>query len=181
MSLSDETNLTGRTANLKNDADQVISDTRILPLMEALGKVFFVGSYSLNLLYRPDIDLYIQSEDCSRNQAVELTKSLLDSNEFQTIGFADCTTHKRDDYAVLGFYWELIYFSPKYKWKFDIWYTSEKVIDAITTTNKIAEKLKINPEARQQILQLKEKYYDGVKYRDGLNGRKIYEQVLGPL
>jgi len=35
-------------------------------------------------------------------------------------------------------------------------------IKAIEVVKRIAEKLKENPEARQQILQLKNKYFDGV-------------------
>jgi len=51
-------------------------------------------------------------------------------------------------------------------------------IKTIGETKRIADKLHDNPQARQQILQLKEKYYDGVKYSNGMNGLKIYEQVL---
>lgn len=167
-----------RSEGLKKDADSVIKRLRIKELLGELGKVTFVGSYALELLYRPDIDIFVQSGDCSREKAVELTKVFLDSDFFQTVGFADWSLQQPPN-GVSGFYWELIHYSDKYQWKFDIWYTNIKDVKPIEVTKRVADKLKDNPQARQQILQLKEKYYDGVKYRGGMNGIKIYEQVLG--
>ncbi len=167
-----------KSENLKIDADQVIAQSKIKELLGRLGLVTFVGSYALDLLYRPDIDIFVQSSKCFRQKAVELTKVFLDSDFFQTVGFADWSI-KQPPNGVTGFYWELIHFSDKYQWKFDVWYTAIEDIKTIEVTKRIAEKLKEKPEARQQILQLKDKYFDGIKYRDGMNGIKIYEQVLG--
>lgn len=33
-------------------------------------------------------------------------------------------------------------------------------------------------EARVEILRLKQKYFDGTKYKNGLTGKDIYEKVL---
>ena len=63
-----------RSEDLKKDADSVIKQSKIKELFGELGKVTFVGSYVLDLLYRPDIDIFVQSSDCSRKKAVELTK-----------------------------------------------------------------------------------------------------------
>lgn len=167
-----------KSEDLKKDADLVIARTKINELLSKLGKVTFVGSYALNLLYRPDIDIFVQSSDCSRKKAVELTKVFLDSDFFQTVGFADWSKRTPPN-GVTGFYWELIHYSDKYQWKFDIWYTAIEDIRSIDVTRRIIERLQNNPNARQQILQLKDKYFDGVKYRDDMNGNKIYEQVLG--
>lgn len=41
--------------------------------------------------------------------------------------------------------------------------------------------LRQNPEYKKKILMLKEELYDGIKYINGMNGFKIYEQVLGEL
>jgi hypothetical protein len=169
-----------KSKDLKKDADLVISKLKIKEILKKLGKVTFVGSYALDLLFRPDIDIYVQSRDCSRKKAVNITKILLDSDLFQTVGFADWSNQPSPS-GERDFYWELINFSHKYQWKFDVWYTRYEDIKTIWITEKIINKLKNNPNARLQILQLKDKYYDGVKYRNGMNGIKIYEQVLGKI
>lgn len=167
-----------KSEDLKKNAELVIGRTKINELLGKLGKVTFVGSYALDLLYRPDIDIFVQNKDCSRDKAVEITKVFLDSGFFQTVGFADWSEQQPPN-GVTGFYWELIYYGDRYQWKFDIWYTAIEDIKTIDVTRRIIEKLQNNPNARQQILQLKDKYFDGVKYRDNMNGTKIYEQVLG--
>ncbi len=43
------------------------------------------------------------------------------------------------------------------------------------------DKGKDNPDARGKILQLKDELFDGAKYKDNMNGFKIYEKVLGEI
>ena len=54
-------------------------------------------------------------------------------------------------------------------------------IITIEKTKKILIKLQQNPEAREQILKIKQNLYDGNTYRNNMNGFKIYEQVLGKI
>jgi len=169
-----------KSEDLKKDADLIIRKTRIKDILKKLGKVIFVGSYALNLLYRPDIDIFIQSKNCLRKRAIKITKVFLDSGLFQTVGFADWTKRQPPN-GPSGFYWELIHYSSKYKWKFDVWYTSVKNIETIEIVPRILKKLKNNPDAQRQILRLKGKYFDGIKYYNDINSREIYEQVLGKI
>lgn len=165
---------------LQKDADRVIEKSKVVQILEKIGRVEFVGSYALNLLYRPDIDLFVVSSDCSRSTAVSTTKEFLDSNLFQTVGFANCTDYTCAN-GLPGYYWELIFEFSSRRWKFDVWYTAETDIRTIKKTQIIKAKLEKNSEARSKILQLKDGYFDGEKYRDGMNGFKIYESVLGKL
>lgn len=171
-------NISKKSEDLKKDADRVIDQLKIKESLGQLGVVTFVGSYALDLLYRPDVDIFVQCHDPSRRMAVELTKRFLDSEFFQTVGFADWSVRKAPN-GINGYYWELIHLSDKFQWKFDIWYTAIENQKTIEVTKRIAKLLAKMPEARQQILQQKYKYFDGVKYRDGMNGMKIYEAVLG--
>ena len=104
----------------------------------------------------------------------------MDSSSFQTVGFADWTKEKAPN-SLPGFYWELVVYKNGRRWKFDVWYTSEQKIMTIDKTKKILSKLKDNPDARGKILQLKNKLFDGVSYKDNMNGFKIYERVLGKI
>src|SRR3989344_7232413 len=125
-----------KSEDLKKDADSVVEKSKVKELLAKLGMTTFVGSYALDLLYRPDIDIFVQSSDCSREKAVELTKIFLDSDFFQTVGFADWTKQQPLN-NVSGFYWELIHYSAKYKWKFDIWYTVIEDIKTVGVTKRI--------------------------------------------
>lgn len=172
--------VTQKSQYLQQSANVVVQKTKIVEQLQSIGKIEFVGSYATQLLFRPDIDLFVISETCSQDSAIDMTKKLVDSRVFQTVGFANCHDYKCAN-GLDGYYWELIYELDGIRWKFDVWYTAEKDIKTIRNTKKIMTRLHANPTAREKILVLKEKYSDGHTYRDGMNGFKIYTQVLGEL
>jgi len=173
-------NLLTNAQQLQQEADQVIQLTDVEKTFAALGKITYVGSYVLQLLYRRDIDFFVQDNECSYDKAKKTTLQLINSGLFQTVGFADWTEQKPPN-NLKGFYWELIYYLNGQKWKFDVWYTKEQNIKSIEKTHKILKKLEEQPEAREKILQLKQQHSDGFVYTDGYYGFKIYEQVLGKI
>ena len=167
-----------RADELRVEADTVFKKSEVQAILGKIGKIYFVGSYALNLLFRRDMDLFVVSDDCSMETATETTKKFLDSQLFQTVGFANGVDYDLPN-QLKGYYWELVFYEDGNRWKFDIWYTAEKNIKTIEKTQKIADKLAQKPEARGQILKLKEELYDGVTYKGSMNGFKIYEKVLG--
>jgi len=169
-----------KSQNLQKSAEEIVRKTDIVKMLSTLGKVDFVGSYALKLLYRPDIDVFVTSQNCSKTRAIKLTKEFLDKDIFQTIGFANGHDFKLPN-NLDGYYWELIYIVDGIKWKFDVWYTAVTDIKSIRNTKVVQAKLKENPSATQKILELKHKLYNGVTYREGMNGFKIYEKILGKI
>lgn len=161
---------------LKIEADNIITECDVVGTLSGLGKINFVGSYALNLLHRNDIDIIVTSDICSRDLAISATQIFLENNKYQTVGFADYVNYNTP--YLQGYYWELIVVNGGVKWKFDVWYTAEKKIKTIEVTQMILDKLTINKDARRKILELKQKYFDGEKYSDDMNGIKIYEKVL---
>lgn len=165
---------------LQKEADEVINQCRLLSVLDTIGKVKFVGSYALNLMYRPDIDIFCLNTMCSKEVALSTTKQFLDSNMFQTVGFANCNDYQCNN-GPTGYYWELIYEYNQRKWKFDIWYTTESNYPTLKKTAVLKSKLKENSEARGKILQLKDQYFIEGKYTNEMNGYKIYEEILGKI
>ncbi|MBI2309605.1 hypothetical protein HYU89_01785 [Candidatus Collierbacteria bacterium] len=131
-------------------------------------------------MYRTDIDIFVTSNDCSKDLAISTTKEFLDSGLFQTVGFANHMDYKAPN-GLSGYYWELIVVKGSRKWKFDVWYTAEEKIRTIENTKKILAKLSVNKAARGKILKLKNSFFNGEKYIDDMNGFKIYEEVLGKI
>jgi hypothetical protein len=175
----DDNKLIKHSALLHKEADTVIVKVDFVKLFSQLGTISFVGSYVLDLMYRRDIDVFVQSTVCTRSRADLITNELVKSNLLQTIGYADWTEQKAPN-GLYGFYWQLIYYLKGHKWKFDVWYTNE-VVRTIPICNEIKERLTQVSDAKLKILRLKDKFYDGETYRDGMSGFKIYESVIGTL
>jgi hypothetical protein len=169
--------LTQTADDLKKEAEILLKETSIVPIFSSLGKVNFVGSYQLNTMYRPDIDLIVIAEKPKRQKAVEITSKLLKSNNFQTVGFADCFNFKKKN-TPKGFYWELVV--PRFgkNWKFDVWYTTADEDYSIEPTKRFEQLLKEKPPARETILKVKQTFFNGTKYRHGITGPQIYTAVL---
>jgi hypothetical protein len=172
--------LINHSDELKREADLIVAESNVVDILSKLGKVNFVGSYTFNLLYRQDIDIIVTSNNCSKDLAINTTKKFLDDGLFQTIGFANNIDYEAPN-GLLGYYWELIFIKEGRKWKFDVWYTAEQKVKTIENTQKILTKLSDIKNAREKILELKHKFYNGEKYSNDMNGFKIYEQVLGEI
>jgi hypothetical protein len=149
----------------------------VVSLFSQVGHIHTVGSYRLNVMYRPDIDLIVATEAPTREQATRLTKLLLDQREFQSVGFADYVSYRKPS-VTKGFYWELITPYANDWWKFDIWYLAPEDDTAIAPAEHFERLLDGNPAARETILRIKEHFFDGVKYRAGITGFAIYDAVL---
>lgn len=166
-----------RANELKRAADKLLRETGIIDILARLGAVHPVGSYRLDAMYRPDIDLIVIADELRADAAVTATKQLLDQCHFQTVGFADWASYANPEGAT-GYYWELRALRGDVWWKLDIWYTTPRADRSIEPAEHFARLLQDNPAARDVILRIKAHFFDGTKYRDGVTGFAIYDAVL---
>lgn len=166
-----------RADRLRRAADEVIRQADVVRLFSSLGDVSFIGSYRLDVMYRPDIDLIVTSDNPDRKEAIGLTTRLLESGYFQTVGFADWFNYRREG-TPRGFYWELIVPSGGADWKLDAWYLSWQEDLSIRRTERYAKLLEDGPSAREVILKLKSELFNGTRYEGGIGGLEICAAVL---
>ena len=175
-----EQNLIENSRSLCNTANKVLANTNVMAIFSKLGKVEIIGSLRFKLMYRMDIDLFVVSNKIEKYKAHEVTKKFLDKDIFQTVALADYQTVPAHDMP-LGFYWELIIPYEGKNWKFDVWYLKpdEPYIHLVHDSIKKFELLlAANPEKAGIILNIKEAYFDGVKYKNGVKSFDIYTAVL---
>ncbi len=75
--------------NLKKTAGEILSETDLINIFSGAGKVNLVGSYRLNLMSQPDIDMTVNSKSPSYDKVKEITAQLTDSGKFQSVGLTD--------------------------------------------------------------------------------------------
>ena len=172
-----------RADELRRQADSVLEKSAICSILSEMGCVQLVGSYSLGLLVRPDIDVMVTSDAPERSVAVEATKRILDSGYFQSLVFIDHLTFRRRLDAKMdakGFYWHLDVpeFGFGEQWKVDVWYLSPDQNWFRNCTDSFRDLLAADLTAREAILQLKTHFLQGKGYTHGLKGGIICEAVL---
>ena len=183
MSEHSENALIRRAEELHRQGDSVLAKSGIRRILSDMGHVLMVGSYSLDLLVRPDLDIIVTSENPERATAVHATKRILDEGYFQSVVFIDhFTFRKRLDAGMnaRGFYWHLDVPEAAFgvQWKVDVWYLHPAENWFGARTQSFQALLEADPEKRTTILELKTHFLEGRGYRHGLKGGVICEAVL---
>lgn len=172
--------LLARGSRLKLVAENILAESRLLEILAPLGRVEIIGSVRLGLVYRQDIDLLVITEEVSRAKAVEAARQLLNDGYFQTVELMDYQKFPEFDFPS-GFYFGLRVPVEGAYWKLDIWYLhaaeayTGMVMAAIP---RFEAELALNPPKAATVLQIKEAYFDGVKYRGGVKSIDIYRAVF---
>src|SRR4030042_4327467 len=140
-----------RAAKLRQEADVVLGMIRLYDILRLYGKVFATGSFFLDAMVDPDIDLYITK--INLDQLFQIGAQIARSGLVTQV-----VIEKTDDPVRLP---EGLYLKPRVNygdwgrpWKVDIWSLEEKVI-----LDKMADmrhfQAKMTPDYREQIINYK--------------------------
>jgi hypothetical protein len=139
-----------RAAKLREEADIVMEKVNLAGILRPYGKVSFVGSYLLDVMVYPDIDLYIPK--ISLEQIFEIGARFALSPLVTQVVF-----EKSNEPTLPGG----LYVKPRIQygdwgrpWKIDIWSLEEAVI-AQKMEDMQRFKHKMTPHLREQIIRYK--------------------------
>jgi hypothetical protein len=163
-----------RAKKLRQEADLVLRLVRLNPILDPYGKVYPVGSYFLDVMVYPDIDLYITK--VSLSELFEIGAQLAGCELVTQVVF-----EKTDDPVHLP---GGLYLKPRINygdwgrpWKIDIWSLDEEII-----SQKMAEmqhfKAAMTPELREQIIRYKLSLLTSQKRTPKFSGYYIYKAFI---
>lgn len=163
-----------RSDKLRHEADLVLGLIRLYDILRPYGKVYPSGSYFLDVMVYPDIDLYITKINI--DQLFEIGAQIASCELVTQVVF-----EKTDDPVHMP---EGLYLKPRVKygewgrpWKIDIWSLEEKII-----LHKMADmhhfKVKMTPSLREQIIRYKLSVMTSQKRTPRYSGYYIYGPSL---
>src|SRR4030042_1200386 len=163
-----------RAAMLRREADVVLDLIGLYAILHPYARVFPNGSYFLDVMVYPDIDLYITK--VSLDQIFEIAAQLASCDQVIQVVFS-----KTDDPVNLP---DGLYLKPRVNygdwgrpWKIDIWSLAENVISSkMTDMYRFQEKM--TPEIRQQIIQYKLSVMTSQKRTPMYSGYYIYKAFI---
>jgi hypothetical protein len=166
-----------RSDEVKKEADKILSESKLLEILSQYGDVRVTGSYPLNTMLRPDLDVYAVTEKNDSEKMFQVMEKIIRGNYFEEVVLVNHEDfHKGDG-------WKGFYIQPKVtlgdrRWKLDVWLMEER--DFRPYTQEFLELIKDEPDSQKRlaILELKEKMSEGSKYVEGVDGKLIYEAVL---
>jgi hypothetical protein len=163
-----------RAAKLRQEADLVLGLIRLDDILRPYGKVFPTGSYFLDVMVYPDIDLYIPK--VSIDQLFEIGAQIASCGLITQVVF-----ERTDDPVNMP---EGLYLKSRVKygewgrpWKIDIWSLEEKII-----LNKMADmhhfRVKMTTGLREKIISYKLAVMTSQKRTPMYSGYYIYKAFI---
>ena len=159
---------------LRQEADIVLGLIRLYDILRPYGRVFATGSFFLDVMVYPDIDLYITKVNLEQlfNIGAQIARSELVSQ---------VVFEKTDDPSLMP---DGLYLKPRVNygdwgrpWKIDIWSLEETIIrERMAVMRRFQTKL--TPELRQQILDYKLSILTSQKRTPKYSGYYIYQAFL---
>lgn len=159
----------------KNQADELLKQGKVIDILSKYGKVVVTGSYKYDLMYGPDIDLIVLSEDPGKDAEKALIDFVSERN-FQKYQFGDFYKHpinkRPKSYIVV-----LIHEYKGRRWEIEVWF--HKRLPTTDVDSELEEMLlSVSDRQREVILNLKHQLEVSKTSKHKLNSVALYKGVL---
>lgn len=158
-------------SSLKQEAENIVKELNLLPILKKYGDARIVGSVELDLIVKLDLEIHVllkKKLDLESN-LFKILKALLDSDPISEIRISDYRDKNSFKIGIDH------HSSLSGDWLIDIWITKS---EETTEFNKVEEIRKvITPELKSIILEIKRYYHNKGLLRNGLSN-VIYDAVL---
>lgn len=158
----------------KEIANKIIADTSLVPLLSKYGRYSIIGSLSLDLMYGPDIDIVVETDD-PRDSSVNAMKELIEGRQFQKYQYGDFVKFPRVN-RLMGFIVVLISEVGGVKWETEIWFMEKYPQEK--TDRDLRFKESLTPEKRLTILKFKQARERRGDDKHRVSSTDIYQAVL---
>jgi len=157
----------------KKQARQLLKKGNVINLLSKYGEVEITGSYKYDLMYGPDIDIEVITDD-PRKVSFKVLQEFIKARDFQKYEYGDFAKHPRDKRPE-SFIIVLIQEVDGVKWEIEIWFFKQKDEDK----ERLEEKLiNLTEEQKIKILDLKHQREQGDFPKHSISSYEIYEIVL---
>lgn len=157
----------------KQDADDLLKQGNVLAILSKYGTVHLTGAYKYDLMWEPDIDIIVVTDNPEEASLHALNKCIEGKN-FRKYQLGDFIHHPLEG-RPHGMIMVLIHEYKGRKWEIEIWFQktlSENNSDLDTLISSA------NEEQKKIILELKHQRETGDLSKHTLNSSAIYRGVL---
>lgn len=160
--------------NTKSQAETLLRSTNLLNILGEFGKVHLIGSYPLNVMYGPDIDIVVESTNI-RKSSTHALQEIIKKQLFRKVEYGDFVKFPMKK-RPKGYILVLKAIVEKINWEIEVWFL-EDVSKELNYFNFL--KSKITEQNRIKILEIKHLRATSNTDKHSLSSYEIYEQVLG--
>lgn len=168
--------LSQQAALLRSEASKLLHEDGLLDLLEAYGKACVIGSFTLDLMTWPDIDLSVQLPH-ERDISTFFTIGHEIATRFQVVKMSFSNQFIRADVPFdRGLYWGIRLLYGERTWKVDLWgYGKQDYQANLAAFERLKQRL--SNADRNAILRIKDVCCQQDNYRVDVQSVEIYEAV----
>jgi len=166
--------LENHSKNTRKQAEALLKSTRILDVLKKYGNVHLIGSYPLNIMYGPDIDIVVESKNI-RKSSVNALKEIVDKKLFRKIEYGDFVKFPMEK-RPKGYILVLKAVVENVKWEIEVWFL-EDVSEQLGHYNFLESE--ITKQKRIKILKAKCLRDTSKKSKHALSSYEIYRHIFG--
>jgi hypothetical protein len=158
---------------LQAEANLLVEKCGLPKLLVNYPSWFIGGSYNYGLMCWRDLDVYVLDPQHDLRRCFEIAYEVTQRLSAKKSRFTDNAGAEPN-----GFYWGIKLGDERQgAWKLDLWFLDN---DGYERHSKYCEDLRVRltPESRAAILELKEAYWRKCEYRNTITSDQIYRAVL---
>lgn len=165
---------------IKAQANKILKTSGIIDILQSYGEVKIGGSYALDVMLRPDIDIFVVAPQHNWDGVLEIQSKIMKSKYFREFDFVNWVDFEDQSLTSMkGYYFQPWVPVDGQLWKIDIWLITSESDKSAETTEHFKKLLSEADESKKiTILEIKEAMRQGKKYIKGVDGRLIYKAVL---
>jgi len=168
--------LNEHSKNTKSQAKALLQSTKLLDVLKKFGDVHIIGSYPLNIMYGPDIDIVVESKN-TRKGSTDALQEIIEKRLFRKIEYGDFVKFPMDK-RPKGYILVIKAVVEGVKWEIEVWFL--KNASKQLNYNKLL-KSKITEKNRIKFLEAKYLRDTSNTSKHALSSYEIYEQILGTI
>jgi len=155
------------------EADEILDKTKIIDLLSRFGNVRIGGSYYSDLMYGPDIDITVATDN-PRVSAIKFLDQIIAKRLFQKYQYGDFENFPRENRPEAHIVVLILPFNGR-KWEVEIWFNKEHSKDQIELEQKLKE---LPSDKKAEIIKLKAKREESGLDKHSLSSFNIYKDFI---
>lgn len=170
-----ESNLQKYSSKVKQTAEKLLKEKQVVETLSKYGTVFVGGSYALDVMYGPDIDIIVGCSD-PKKAARSALADLVEKEGFQKYQYKDFVKYKLENRPE-SYILVLIILFEGIQWEIEIWFFDTGGLEeGREHINTLLSKL--TPKIKQTIIKIKYQREQNQLSKNSLSSVTIYECVI---
>ena len=158
---------------IREQADTLLFKKGLYKILKKYGNVLLTGSYSLELMYKKDLDISLVSPNLTVKDFYKMGGEISELINPHSVYYRNTKVKEINGRPDNALYFGFIFDD----WKIDLWVVDkERTEGSEIYSNNILNKL--TDEKRILILEIKKEYLDSKEYGKIFSSREVYDAVI---